>query len=159
MGTYSFKKYDGVEVKMTSIQELFDDATCAEIIKLLMPRQCHYNSFRIALMLSEKGIDVEYCEGYLYAPYPIEHCFNRIGDKYFDPLWEYYKGEKIYFLFRAFTLKEIGRVGLALGGESFITFRGLLRRKKGVPVLTVLTDDGELEDRPVEVQNKEKSSK
>ena len=73
------------EVEVVPLSELFDKKTITEIKKRVrpVPKECYSNSFHTAEFLSE--FDVEYCEGYIvFMGIPIEHAFNKIGDKYFD---------------------------------------------------------------------------
>ena len=117
-----FKSYDRLEVKMTSIYDLFDKETCKHIKKLVKPNDCHNNAFLITRDFWEKG--VEYCEGYIHNGV-LAHSFNCIDGKYFDATAEFCFEEPSdrYELIRVFTFKEI----MAVFGQvraSFFTPKG-----------------------------------
>ena len=133
----SFKSYDRVEVKRTSIYDLFDADTCKQIMKLVHPNQCHDNAFWIAGKLWEKGC--VYCEGYLDGW--MAHSFNCIDGKYFDATAEkcFEKPHKSYQLIRVFTYHEIQPVFSTLMA-SFFTPEGWWKRGRHY----FLNNDGEL---------------
>lgn len=72
-------------VKCTSMYNIFTSEEIDNIKRLVNPKvkECYRNSF---LLSSKCGIpDIYYCEGYTtYKGIPIEHAFNRVGDKYID---------------------------------------------------------------------------
>lgn len=107
MKRYNFKKYDRVPVEITSIYDLFDKETCRTILGMAELHQCHHNSVKIAEYLNYKGHkDVMYCEGSIYGGMP--HCWNKIGDKYFDATIEKHSSTPdSYQLYRTFKIKDI----------------------------------------------------
>jgi len=73
------------EVTCTPLAELFDEETIEKIKRRVHPvvKECYANALHTAECLVEQN--VEYCEGYIiFQGIPIEHAFNKIGDKYFD---------------------------------------------------------------------------
>jgi len=133
----SFKSYDRVEVKMTSIHDLFEAETCKQIMELVHPNQCHDNAYWIAGKLWREGC--VYCEGYLNGS--LAHSFNCIDGKYFDATAEKYFDEPYdhYQLIRVFTFQEISDVFRTVRA-SFFTPKGWGRLGR----FYVLKDDGEL---------------
>ena len=133
----SFKSYDRVEVKMTSIHDIFDEETCNQIMGLVHLGQCHDNAFWIAGELWEKGC--VYCEGILNGR--LAHCFNCIDGKYFDATAEKYFGgsNDSYQLVRVFTYPEIQPV-FSTVMASFFTPMGCWMKGKHYFV----NDNGEL---------------
>lgn len=133
----SFKSYDRVEVKMTSIHDLFDAETCKKIMKLAHPNQCHDNAYWVSAKLWERGC--MYCEGYLNGT--LAHSFNCIDGQYFDVTAEKFfeKPYDHYQLIRVFSFQEISEVFRTVMA-SFFTPQGWGK----LGSFYVLNDGGEL---------------
>jgi hypothetical protein len=84
------------QVECTPLNELFDEDTIEKIKQRVHPKakECYANSLHTAECLRDFG--VEYCEGYLvFYGIPIDHAFNKIGDKYFDVTQEIALGHPV----------------------------------------------------------------
>lgn len=74
-------------VQCVSVYDVFTPDEIKSIKQLLKPqiKQCYRNSEMLCELFPNR---VKYVEGYGYSIFPIEHAFNRIGDKYIDITWE-----------------------------------------------------------------------
>lgn len=82
-------------VKCSSVYDVFNEDEIARIKKLVRPKkkECYANAYH----LTSCGIpNVLYCEGYMSLKgLPIEHAFNKVGDKYVDITAELALGEDV----------------------------------------------------------------
>lgn len=81
-------------VKCVSVAEALTDKQLARLKAFcnFKPRECYKNASLVCLYFPE----VEYCEGrFMFHGIPIEHAFNKIGDKYFDVTMELALGAEL----------------------------------------------------------------
>ena len=83
-------KADLKPCKVVSIRELFNDFHIDAMRTLLEQKQCFKNAFQIADVIRHWDGSIKYVEGrVLVANFlPIEHAWNKVGDKYFDATFE-----------------------------------------------------------------------
>ena len=83
-------KADLKPCKVVSIRELFNDLQIDAMRTLVEQKQCFKNAFQIADVIRHWDGSIKYVEGrVLVANFlPIEHAWNKIGDKYFDATFE-----------------------------------------------------------------------
>lgn len=75
-------------VDIVRAADVFNDYEL-EIIRDILkpqPQQCYRNAHLLCQLFPER---VRYCEGKTFAFIPIEHAFNRVGDKYVDITFEF----------------------------------------------------------------------
>jgi len=102
---------DSKIIRCTSIYSIFSEDEIRKIKMEIHPRQkeCYKNSY----LLTECDIpDIMYCEGYMSCMgIPIEHAFNKVGDKYIDITAELALHRDIdndeYVVFGEYTNKEV----------------------------------------------------
>lgn len=78
-------------VDIVRAADVFNDYEL-EIIRDILkhqPQQCYRNAHLLCQLFPER---VRYCEGKTFAFIPIEHAFNRVGDKYVDITFEFALG-------------------------------------------------------------------
>jgi len=78
----AFFKYQRDNAKLCHIEKL---KNIAKNIDTNNPRlkQCYRNS--VEVVLRNQNQNIKYCEGYMFFQgIPIEHSWNKIGDRYFD---------------------------------------------------------------------------
>lgn len=70
------------------VSSVFNDREIELIKRVIKPqvKQCYRNAHLLTLMFPDK---VQYVEGKVFAIIPIEHAFNKVGDKYVDITFEY----------------------------------------------------------------------
>ena len=75
---------------VVSVRELFTEEQIRIMKTLVEPKQCFKNAFSIADILRHTDSRIQYVEGrVLVANFlPIEHAWNKVGDKYFDATFE-----------------------------------------------------------------------
>jgi hypothetical protein len=75
---------------VVSVRELFTEEQIRIMKTLVEPKQCFMNAFRIADILRHPDSRIQYVEGrVLVANFlPIEHAWNKVGDKFFDVTFE-----------------------------------------------------------------------
>lgn len=76
------------------------------------PKECYRNSHLLCEAFPDR---FKYCEGKVLAFFPIEHAFNRIGDKYVDITFEFALNDTEllqheYVVFGEYDLQTINRV-------------------------------------------------
>lgn len=83
-------KADLKPCKVVSIRELFNDLQIDAMRTLVEQKQCFKNAFQIADVIRHWDGSIKYVEGrVLVANFlPIEHAWNKVGDKYFDATFE-----------------------------------------------------------------------
>lgn len=83
-------KADLKPCKVVSIRELFNDIQIDAMRTLVEQKQCFKNAFQIADVIRHWDGSIKYVESrVLVANFlPIEHAWNKVGDKYFDATFE-----------------------------------------------------------------------
>lgn len=83
-------KADLKPCRVVSIRELFNDLQIDAMRTLVEQKQCFKNAFQIADVIRHWDGSIKYVEGrVLIANFlPIEHAWNKVGDKYFDATFE-----------------------------------------------------------------------
>lgn len=74
-------------VKVVPVSEVFNEREIELIRRIVRPEKqaCYKNAHLLTLLFSDR---VQYCEGKTLAMIPIDHAFNRVGDKYVDITFE-----------------------------------------------------------------------
>lgn len=99
------------------------------------PQQCYRNAHLLCQLFPER---VQYCEGKVLAFTPIEHAFNRIGDKYVDITFEFALNDTEllqheYVVFGEYDLQTINRVTKETGYYGDIYRNVYIERVKDNP--------------------------
>lgn len=83
-------KADLKPCNVVSVRELFNDLQIDAMRTLVEQKQCFKNAFQIADVIRHWDGSIKYVEGrVLVANFlPIEHAWNKVGDKYFDATFE-----------------------------------------------------------------------
>lgn len=76
--------------EVVSIRELFNDIQIDAMRTLVEKKQCFKNAFQIADVIRHWDDSIKYVEGRVLIDnfLPIEHAWNKVGDKYFDATFE-----------------------------------------------------------------------
>lgn len=105
--------------KVVSVRELFTEEQIGFMKSIVEPKQCFKNAYNLAYIgISHPDGRVKYVEGRaLVANFlPIEHAWNRIGDKYFDATFELALGKDVttenYALLAEYDLKRVTEIVL-----------------------------------------------
>lgn len=107
-------KQDLVNVNLVSVRDLLNDAELQTIKEITRAKECFKNAFNIATTFQSK--DVKYIEGRVLAGHilPIEHAWNKIGDKYFDATFEIALGldvtKEVYALLREYDVCRVREI-------------------------------------------------
>ncbi len=107
--------------KVVSIRELFTKEQIKIMETLVERKQCFANSFRIAEVIRHWDDSIKYVEGrVLVANFlPIEHAWNKVGDKYFDATFELALGYDVtkesYAMLQEYKVYEVREVLLERG--------------------------------------------
>lgn len=102
--------------KLVSVRELFTDEQVRFMKSIVEPKQCFKNAYNLADIIRHPDGHVEYVEGrVLVANFlPIEHAWNRIGDKYFDATFELVLGKDVttenYALLAEYDLMRVRKI-------------------------------------------------
>lgn len=112
---YEMMVSDAKIVKCTSMYDIFTSEEIENIKRLVKPKvkECYKNSYMLQMNC---GIpDTMYCEGYTsYMGIPIEHAFNKVGDKYIDITSELILKKDVtddeYVLLGEFTKEDVYKV-------------------------------------------------
>ena len=88
---YEQQLKDLKDVRVVPLREVFSAEEIKRIKKYVQPKpkMCYRNAHRLCEVFPEKGI--EYVEGYTTifdGTFPIEHAWNKVGDKYVDITFE-----------------------------------------------------------------------
>ena len=60
------------------------------IEKMVKPKQCYRNAYKVCEHFSDRDVKPEYVEGkVLVCGIPIDHAWVRVGDYYIDPTFEF----------------------------------------------------------------------
>jgi len=105
--------------KLVSVRELFTEEQVRFMESIVEPKQCFKNAYNLAddIFRHSDGL-VKYVEGrVLVANFlPIEHAWNRIGDKYFDATFELSLGKDVttenYALLAEYDLMRVRYITL-----------------------------------------------
>lgn len=108
------------------------------------PQQCYRNAHLLCQLFPER---VQYCEGKVLAFTPIEHAFNRIGDKYVDITFEFALNDTEllqheYVVFGEYDLQTINRVTKETGYYGDIYRNVYIERVKDNPRRNEVTPGG-----------------
>lgn len=104
---------DARDVKVVPCSEVFTKEEIARIKRNIRPKkkQCYKNATLLADMFG-----CEYCEGYMLHVFPVEHAFNKVGDKYVDITVEFALKEDVkkieYTVIGTYTKEEVKGVCL-----------------------------------------------
>lgn len=106
-------------VEVVRAADVFNDYEL-EIIRGVLkpqPQQCYRNAHLLCQLFPER---VRYCEGKTHTLIPIDHAFNRVGDKYVDITFEFALNdaeltEYEYVVFGEYDLQTIDRITEATG--------------------------------------------
>lgn len=121
-------KADLKPCKVVSIRELFTKEQIKIMETLVERKQCFANSFRIADVIRHWDGSIKYVEGrVLVANFlPIEHAWNKVGDKYFDATFELALGYDVtkesYAMLQEYKVYEVREVLLERGYYSEIYY-------------------------------------
>ena len=101
-------------VEVVRAADVFNDYELDIIRDVLkpQPQQCYRNAHLLCQLFPER---VRYCEGKTQKLIPIDHAFNRVGDKYVDITFEFALGddqltEYEYVVFGEYDLQTINRI-------------------------------------------------
>lgn len=99
------------------------------------PQQCYRNAHLLCQLFPER---VQYCEDKVLAFFPIEHAFNRVGDKYVDITFEFALNDTEllqheYVVFGEYDLQTINRVTKETGYYGDIYRNVYIERVKDNP--------------------------
>lgn len=74
-------------VEVVKAADVFDEREIELIRRIIRPEKqaCYRNAHLLTLLFPDR---VRYCEGKTLAIIPIDHAFNRVGDKYVDITFE-----------------------------------------------------------------------
>ena len=114
-------------VKMVSIKEVFSPDEIAKIKRLVRPKKkmCYRNAHLLTCLFPDK---VKYVDGRVAVwntGFPIDHAFNKIGDKYVDITFEMVWGEDVtkydYIKFMEYDIDQVEYVSEKTGyyGECY----------------------------------------
>ena len=114
-------------VKMVSIKEVFSPDEIAKIKRLVRPKKkmCYRNAHLLTCLFPDK---VKYVDGRVEVwntGFPIDHAFNKIGDKYVDITFEMVWGEDVtkydYIKFGEYDIDQVEHVSEKTGyyGECY----------------------------------------
>lgn len=121
-------KADLKPCNVVSVRELFTKEQIKIMETLVERKQCFANSFRIADVIRHWDGSIKYVEGrVLIANFlPIEHAWNKVGDKYFDATFElalcYDVTKESYAMLQEYKVYEVREVLLERGYYSEIYY-------------------------------------
>lgn len=99
---------DAREVKVVSYKDVLTKEQIEWVENVMKPKrgECYKN----ATLLAHK-FNLEYVEGQSYNVIPIDHAFNRVGDKYIDVTYEFALKEDVTKNeYITFGIYDIGKV-------------------------------------------------
>lgn len=102
--------------RVVSVRELFTEEQVRFMESIVEPKQCFKNAYNLADIIRHPDGCVTYVEGRaLVANFlPIEHAWNRIGDKYFDATFELALGKDVttenYALLAEYDLCRVRKI-------------------------------------------------
>ena len=107
------------QVDVVPMSEVFTKDEIKRIKLLVRPKKkmCYKNSHQLTNLFPEK---VKYVEGRMsYSGFPIDHAFNRVGDKYVDITMELALKRDVrryeYVKFAEYDTRQIHTAALATG--------------------------------------------
>lgn len=109
-------KADLKPCKVVSIRELFNDLQIDAMRTLVEQKRCFKNAFQIADVIRHWDGSIKYVEGrVLVANFlPIEHAWNKVGDKYFDATFELALGYDVtkesYAMLKEYKVSKVREV-------------------------------------------------
>lgn len=101
---------------VVSVKELFTEEQIKIMKTLVEPKQCFKNAYQIAEILRHPDSRIQYVEGRALAAgfLPIEHAWNKVGDKYFDATFELALGydvtQESYALLQEYKVSKVREV-------------------------------------------------
>ena len=101
---------------VVSVKELFTEEQIKIMKKLVEPKQCFKNAYEVAEIIEMMNVTAKYVEGrVLVAGFlPIEHAWNKVGDKYFDATFELALGYDVtqenYALLQEYKISKVRKV-------------------------------------------------
>ena len=110
---------DAQVVHMTPIKEVFSKEEISQIKKCVKPKkkECYKNATSLCALFPEK--EIKYVEGFFTCyGFPLEHAFNKVGDKYVDitgSLLLSVSEDEEYVALGEWTEKEVWEVLLKTG--------------------------------------------
>lgn len=124
-------------VDIVRAADVFNDYEL-EIIRDILkpqPQQCYRNAHLLCQLFPER---LRYCEGKTFAFIPIEHAFNRVGDKYVDITFEFALQdaellEHEYVVFGEYDLRTLERITRKTGYYGDIYRNVYIERVKDNP--------------------------
>ena len=132
---YEMMASDAKIVRCSSIYDVFNEDEIRNIKRYANPKvkECYKNSYMLQINCDIP--DIVYCEGYTsYMGIPIEHAFNKIGDKYIDITAELALKRDVrddeYVLLGEFTKEDVYNVINKTGYYGGVYNRLLLDRIK-----------------------------
>ena len=114
-------KADLKPCNVVSVRDLFTKEQIKIMETLVERKQCFGNSFRIADVIRHWDGSIKYVEGrVLVANFlPIEHAWNKVGDKYFDATFELALGydvtQESYAMLQEYKVSKVREVLLERG--------------------------------------------
>ena len=114
-------------VKMVSMKEVFSPEEIAKIKRLVRPKKkmCYRNAHLLTCLFPDK---VKYVDGMVAVwdtGFPIDHAFNKVGDKYIDITFEMVWCEDVskydYIKFGEYDIDQVENVSEKTGyyGECY----------------------------------------
>ena len=110
---------DAKQVEVVSIYDVFDKDEIEEIKYVVNPekKMCYKNAHHLTLLYPEK---VKYIEGRMsFLGLPIDHAFNKVGDKFVDITLELALEERVeereYLMFAEYDIKQIWKAAEETG--------------------------------------------
>lgn len=114
-------------VKMVSMKEVFSPEEIAKIKRLVRPKKkmCYRNAHLLTCLFPDR---VKYVDGRVEVwnvGLPIDHAFNKVGDKYVDITFDMVWGEDVekldYIKFGEYDIDQIDNVAEKTGyyGECY----------------------------------------
>lgn len=106
-------------VEVVKAADVFDEREIELIRRTVRPvvKECYKNAHLLTLLFPDR---VQYVEGKTNVFIPIDHAFNRVGDKYVDITFEFALNdaeltEYEYVVFGEYDLQTIERITEATG--------------------------------------------
>ena len=83
-------------IEVQPCSAIFDKKDCAWIKRVVQPKQCYRNAYKVGEHFEFGELKPEYVEGkVLCCGLSIDHAWVKIGDIYIDPTFEYALGKDV----------------------------------------------------------------
>lgn len=123
------------QVKIVPAADVLEDYELEYIRHVIKPRkqECYKNSHLLCEAFPDR---IQYCEGRVNVPIPIDHAFNKVGDAYIDITFEFALGENPretqyeYVVFGEYDTETIRRVALKSGYYGDVYRRLYIEKQK-----------------------------